>query len=317
MRSCVLVIDDDANLLSAMRRQFRGKIDIHTAQGGEEALAKVRARKCTPAVVICDMRMAGMNGVQTLAAMREAAPEATRLMLTGNADLKTAVDAINAGHVFRFLTKPCEEAALGAAIDDALDQHRLVTAERALMEETLAGSVQVLTDVLAAVVPEAFSRASRVSGWAQTLAAQGAIAASWQLNLAAMLAPIGLVALPADLLAKRKTHAPLSKREAALLHRAPETARRIIGNIPRLRAVADIVYLQDRGFDGSGFPEDGPAGHAIPAAARLLRILNDLAAVSGDIAPTPEDIAVLCRQPEPYDPDLLAYVHSWLGQHQK
>jgi DNA-binding NtrC family response regulator len=130
MKSCVLVIDDDANLLSAMRRQFREKLDLHTAQGGEEALTKVREQKLNPAVVICDMRMPGMDGVQTLAAMREAAPDATRLMLTGNADLKTTVDALSGGHIFRFLSKPCPAETLSAAIDAALNQHRLVTARR-------------------------------------------------------------------------------------------------------------------------------------------------------------------------------------------
>ncbi len=106
MNGELLLIDDDVNLLSSMKRQFRGKFTIETVTSGEDAVSRIAAG-AVPDVVVCDMRMGGMNGVATLAKIKEVAPDTVRLMLTGNADMQTAIDAINDGSIFRFLTKPC------------------------------------------------------------------------------------------------------------------------------------------------------------------------------------------------------------------
>jgi hypothetical protein len=258
------------------------------------------------------MRMGGMDGIRTLLRVRELAPDAVRLMLTGNADMQTAIDAINDGHIFRFLTKPCAPQVLEAGLGAALEQHRLITAERDLLEQTLAGSVKVLSDMLSLACPEGYSRATRIYGWVLKLVADGTIPRRWQLNLAAMLAPLGMVSLHDEILTKLHRGTVLSQIERAQVERTPEIARNVIVNIPRLKGVADIVYLQNRGFDGSGFPSDGPVGRDIPFDARLLKILNDLSGVSTGVAPTPEDFAVLDAKSARYDTALLSKVRASL-----
>src|SRR5580700_10799344 len=99
---------------------LQGDSDIMTAAGGEDGLVLLRTQGPF-AIVISDMRMAGMDGVESLMRVRQAAPSTVRLLLTGHIDLKGAVDAVNEGHVFRLLMKPCAQAVLTEAINTALD----------------------------------------------------------------------------------------------------------------------------------------------------------------------------------------------------
>ena len=141
MHDRILIVDDDANLLQAMRRQLFDTFDVTTAEGGEAALDLIGDE--TPfAVVLSDMRMPGLDGVEFLKRFRERSKHTVRMMLTGNADQQTAVDAVNEGHIFRFLKKPCPEATLRAAIDAGIEQYRLVIAERELLSKTVAGTVK-------------------------------------------------------------------------------------------------------------------------------------------------------------------------------
>ena len=312
MSGDILLVDDDPNLLSSMKRQFRGKFALETAASGEEAVAYVAAGNI-PAVVVCDMRMGGMDGVATLARIKELSPDTVRLMLTGNADMQTAVDAINTGSIFRFLTKPCPPEMMEAGLLAAQEQYRLVTAEKELLEKTLGGSVKVLVDMLAMASPLAFNRATRIRRWARVVGLALDLPARWQLEIAAMLGPIGLLSVPIEVIAKLQAKKPLTEIERKMVEESPGAARNIIANIPRLAGVAKIIHLQNRGFDGSGFPAEGPSGSNIPMDARILNILNALSNVTGGHAdPTRADFAALKAQAARFDGTLLERIRSVL-----
>lgn len=314
MASDILIIDDDLNLLSAMKRQLRGRYPLQTAQSGEAALKYLSTAQELPAVILCDMRMGGMNGVETLRRAKDLAPDAVRLMLTGNADMQTAIDAINDGNIFRFLTKPCPPERLESGLEAALEQHRLIIAERELLEKTLAGSIKVMMDLLAMAYPQGYSRATRIRKWVRKLNTAANMPHRWQLDIAAMLAPMGMVSLPDEILSKIHRGTPLSEAEQRFHERAPELARDIITNIPRLQGVAQIVYLQNRGFDGSGFPADGPSDLDIPIDARILKILNDLSEICKGMSPTAIDFAVLDVNADRYDMTLLRKIKATLEE---
>ena len=106
MTTRILCVDDDSNILIGYQRALRKQFQIEVALGGEEGLAAVRSQG-PYAVIVADMRMPGMDGVELLAKVREIAPDTVRMMLTGNADQQTALEAVNQGHIFRFMTKPC------------------------------------------------------------------------------------------------------------------------------------------------------------------------------------------------------------------
>ena len=157
----VLFVDDEVRVLQAYKRALRKIFSIDTATGGQQALELVDSRG-PYAVIVADMRMPGMTGVQLLAEMRNRAPNTVRIMLTGNSDQQTAIDAVNEGDVFRFLNKPCSPENVGRAVAAGINHYRLATAEQDLLEKTLSGSIEMLSD---APVPRSSTRntASSVS----------------------------------------------------------------------------------------------------------------------------------------------------------
>lgn len=315
MNDPILVVDDDHHLLSAFRRQLGERFDITTANNGKEAIAAVQGsldRHAPFAVVICDMRMPGIDGVETLERIRELSPDTVRLMLTGNADQQTAIDSINRGHIFRFYTKPYPLDQLGDGLEQAIEQYRLISAERELLEKTVTGSIKMLTDLMSLNDPVAYGLATRLREWIGILQKNFNMPYRWQLEVAASLVAIGHVALPPDLVTKKRQRGVLSEVEESIIERAPEIARDLLNNIPRLSKVAEIILLQDRGYDGTGFPPNGPRGDAIPLDARILKILKDLA-IAADGGPlTPEALASLDKNKNQYDPALLTRVRSCL-----
>lgn len=311
----ILIVDDDHHLLSALRRQLSERHELETAQGGAEALAaatRAMEARAPFAVVVCDMRMPGMDGIETLKRIREISPDTVRIMLTGNADQQTATEAINQGAIFRFYTKPCPVEQLEEGLEAALGQYRLVTAERELLEQTVTGSIKVLSEVVALNDPVAHALATRLRDWVRVLTEEFKMPQRWKLEIAASLVSIGQVAIPAELSARKRQGAPLTAEEQSIFDQAPATGRNLIAHIPRLAGVAEIVYLQDRGFDGSGFPPDGPKGNDIPLDARLLKILKDLAEAAAVGGLSASAFTQLDKRKAAYDPVLLGKVRTCL-----
>jgi FixJ family two-component response regulator len=133
----VLFIDDEPSVLEGFQRLLRQDFEVNTAQGGYLGLAAIQS--CGPfAVIISDMRMPEMNGVEFLSQVRHRAPDSVRMLLTGHADLDAAIDAVNKGNIFRFLTKPCKKQVLVDAIQCGLDQFRIAKSQRELARKAQA-----------------------------------------------------------------------------------------------------------------------------------------------------------------------------------
>ena len=307
MTNKVLFVDDDMNILASFRRRLGRRFDLATVLGGAEAL-ELLDQEGPVAVIVSDQRMPGMDGIQFLTAVRERAPDTVRMMLTGNSDLSTAIKAVNEGNLFRFFTKPYPPEELANAIEAGLKQYNLIRAERDLLEQTLAGSVKVLTEVLSLVNPEAFQKTRLLRGWARHVAPKLEISNVWELDIAAMLSPIGLITIPPEVYGKVRDGEKLSKVERAIYERAPEVARNLISNIPRMKNLSSMIYYQNKGFDGSGFPDDWIAGKDIPLGGRLLKVLNDLAELSD--SPDRAAFAELENRAQLYDPEILQVVRS-------
>jgi len=240
MTDKVLFVDDEPSILEGIRRTLGRRLQLATATGPQEGL-KALAESGPFAVVVSDMRMPGMSGAQFLGEVRQRSPHTVRMILSGQSDLEATIAAVNDGHIFRFLTKPCAPEALLAAVSSGLDQYHLVMAEKELLEQTLAGAVQVLTDILALVNPDAYGRASRITRYAETIANAIDVPDRWQIRLAAMLSQIGWVALPEELVAKAGAGQPLEPSERQQVEQHRSIAARLISNIPRLGRVAAII----------------------------------------------------------------------------
>ncbi|MEZ4649505.1 MAG: response regulator [Candidatus Eisenbacteria bacterium] len=129
----VLFVDDDANLLSGLRRSLRGEpFSVLVAQNAKDALALLQKEDVD--VIVADDRMPGMLGTELLQYVRKSHPDVLRILMTGYADFETAMRAINEGAVFRFLTKPCKESELLIALHAALQQRELLLENRRLLD---------------------------------------------------------------------------------------------------------------------------------------------------------------------------------------
>jgi response regulator RpfG family c-di-GMP phosphodiesterase len=240
MSEKILCVDDEPLVLDGLKRCLHERFCIDTATSADAALNLIDTQG-PYAVVVSDLRMPGTDGIRFLAMVRQRAPDSVRVMLTGQADFETAIAAVNEGNIFRFLCKPYQGDALVKALTAAHEQYQLVTAERDLLEQTLSGSVRVLTDVLSLVSPAAFGRAQRVRRMVEQMCAQMQIASSWHIQVAAMLSQVGLMALPPEVVEKVHRGQPLSDAEQRMLAEHPEIGRDLVGNIPRLQEVADII----------------------------------------------------------------------------
>ena len=304
IRNQVLFVDDDANILSGYKRALHKRYDIVTCLSGEEGLNKIGSDGPF-AVIVADMQMPGMNGIEFLRKAQEAAPATVRLMLTGNADQKTAADAVNQGHVISFLTKPCTAESLVLALSNAVKQYRLIMAEKELLEHTLNGAVKVLSDVLSMLDPHSFGRAERLREEMKVIAKWFQAPRPWELELGATLSQIGFVSVPQALILKARSGFHLTGAERDILARVPMTGASLLENIPRLGNVAEIVRYQQKNFDGSGLPNDSVSGEAIPIGARILKVLNELLEMEASKKSRPEAFRNMKRTEGVFDPKVL------------
>lgn len=316
MSAKVLFVDDEPNVLAGIERQLRKRYAVETAPGAADALTALDARGPF-AVVVSDMRMPVMDGAQFLARVYERSPDTVRVLLTGYADVRSAIEAVNRGHIFRFLTKPCPPEALCAALDAALAQYRLVTAERELLDRTLRGSVQVLGEVLALVNPTAFGQAVRVQRLVRDLAPLLDGAVDWTVDVTAVLSRLGCVTVPESLLAAANRGADLAPPERHQLAQIPAVTRDLLRPIPRLESVLECVAYLDVPFAHEPRPGLEKTGKAIPLGARLLRIAFDFDARVARGLPPAHALAHLRSRVGCYDPDLLAVLESRMLQEQK
>lgn len=275
MKEKILFVDDDPNILEAYQRKLRKVLPVDTAEGGHEGLRLI-AERGPFAVVVADMYMPSMNGVEFLAQVKECAPDTVRMMLTGNADTNVAMQAVNEGNIFRFLTKPCPADVLGKALVEGIKQYRLVTAEREILEDTLNGAIELLAEILSWVDPQAFGRALEMRGRIKRIARKLRGAELWELELAAMLSQIGFISVPHDVVAKMGAGEALTDDEKNAVASVPAVGQELVARIPRLESVGRIVLYQDKHYDGSGFPDDAVAGEDIPLGSRILKVLKDL-----------------------------------------
>lgn len=236
----VLCVDDEPRVLEGLERTLGARFDVTTAPSGVAALERLRA-EAPFAVIVSDMRMPLMSGAAFLARARQHAPDTVRILLTGQADLDAAMAAVNEGAIFRFLTKPCPPDRLAAALDEAVHQYRLVQVERELLEKTLTGTIALLSEVLAIAYPGAFDRAQRGKTIVRYLCDQLMLDDPWIFEAAALLAPLGLITIPDDVIARNAAQAPLRGADRALYLKATATTERLLANIPRLEVVAAII----------------------------------------------------------------------------
>jgi len=133
-KHAVLLVDDEPNIVNALKRSLRDEnYDIYIAHSGPEALELLKEQKID--LIVSDQIMPGMTGVELLKRVRLRYPDMARVMLTGNANLQMAAEAINYGEVDRMLVKPWEEAELKLSLQLSLEERAQRKQERFLLSK--------------------------------------------------------------------------------------------------------------------------------------------------------------------------------------
>jgi response regulator RpfG family c-di-GMP phosphodiesterase len=274
MNQRILFVDDEPNVLMAFRRQFRSQYEIETTNSGREALYLLTSGEPF-AVIVSDLRMPTMDGIELFSQAKDIAPDSIRILLTGHADLSTAIDAINQGDIFRFLTKPCTMDLLADTLNAGLEQYRLITAERDILEKTLGKTVKLMSDMLILANPTAYGRAIRIRRLVQQINRRLDLTNGWQFELAAMLSQTGCVALPKSLLEKIDQGLALTANEESMYASYPLIGYKLLESIPRLEEIAQMVRDQQQPY--SYYAQQPYSYHAqdIELGAQILKVVQD------------------------------------------
>ncbi|MBC7185636.1 MAG: response regulator [Calditrichaeota bacterium] len=309
MNERILCVDDDANILAGYQRILHARFALDTARGGKEALVKFE-RDGPYAVVVSDLRMPDMDGIAVLSKVREMSPDTVRIVLTGYADIQMAMAAVNEGSVFRFLTKPCPPEHLAKALQAALQQYHLQRAERELLELTLRGVVDVLSEVLAMVNPLAFSQSTRLKRVVRHIAQSLGLQDQWQYEVAASLSQIGCLVLPQDLLEKVYADLPLSEEEREMYASRTMVAQKLLRAIPRLEKVTAMIARQDERFPKCKELAELLSSEPEVVGAQMIKVALafDNRLLAG--ASHEQAIGALAMQDEDYQPLLVATLFS-------
>ncbi|WP_276624545.1 HD domain-containing phosphohydrolase [Syntrophomonas wolfei] len=304
MNKKILLVDDDEKILASYRRQLGLRLELFTANNAEKGWETLQ-KHGPMAVVISDYKMPGVDGIAFLERVKEIAPDTVRIMLTGYADIDMAINAVNQGNIFRFLTKPCPIKDFIYAIAAALEQYRLICSERELLEQTLKGSIKLLIDILSISKPQEFNQLSRLRNLAKRTALHLNVEKPWEVDLALMLSPIGLITIPEYILQKQESGEYLSPDEYKMYRSHPATAQDLLANIPRLENVAEAIAYQMKNYPKQD-AHSGLAEKEIPLLGRILKIVLDFNALIKKSWSATYALEYLQKYAENYDPEVLS-----------
>ncbi len=300
----VLLVDDDRNLLDSFNRQFHNRINLITAASGEDAIQAI-TYDGPFAVVISDMQMPNMDGLEFLIKVRMLSQDTVRVMLTGNANLDVAIRSINDGNIYRFLQKPVSIGVLFETMIDGIQQYRLVTAEKEILNKTLKGAINLLADMLGLINPASFSRASRIKRHVRYMATELQLPDVWNYELAAMLSQLGCITLPSEVMEKIAAGKEITKQEQQQFNKHPEIGARLLQHIPRFETIAAMVEQQNANPDQIVIDAKLTSEQKGILGGQILKVAlayDDL--IYRDI-PSEDAIAELKAHPEEFDPALV------------
>lgn len=295
----VLLVDDEPNVLASLSMNLKRRYQVVTADSGAKGLEQLAQGSF--AVIVSDMRMPNMDGAAFLAQARKAAPDVVRMLLTGQSDINSAISAVNDGQIFRFLTKPTPPEVLLGALESAMAQHRLITAEKVLLEQTLRGSLRTMTEILALANPVLFGRSTRIKRLVVDLAQKLQMGDAWHIEVAALLSPLAQVSLPSDTADKLGRGAELSGEERAMVDRLPELTDQLLAHIPRLETVRVMLAHAQEPYHQANCIQPASDAQLVARGAKIIKTAIAFDALTqGGLSPS-DAVGALRTQPERHD----------------
>jgi response regulator RpfG family c-di-GMP phosphodiesterase len=295
----ILIVDDEPNVRSILLRHLEEEgSECVASPNALDALDKMKTQSF--ALVISDIMMPGMSGIEFLRLVKKQHPETAFIMITGLMDINTAVDSLRIG-AFDFITKPFELPALRRAVDRALERRRLLMENRhhqesleqkirertfelneALhdVEESYKITLEALVTALDAREHETQAHSQRVREYTLTLAQDLGLKHDdlIQAGRGALLHDVGKIGVPDSILLKP---GKLNAEEWVEMRKHPQIGYTILQNIEFLAPAAEIVLCHQERWDGKGYPNQ-LAGSDIPLGARIFAVVDTLDAMTSD-----------------------------------
>lgn len=304
----VLCVDDEANILKSLQRLLQDPgYQLLFASSGEEALTVLATNSVD--LVLSDMRMPGINGAELLEQVANKYPMTYRIILTGYADMSSAVAAVNLGKVNRYMQKPWNNDELRASIRDGLEQtklqrqNRLLTQQLAMankqlravnqqLEEKVNQRTEQLRQTLIQLRQEQTATmnvlfqmtcqdphisagfAKNVSELAIQICQKLALSRSEieTIGLASQLLELGLTGLEPEIYSQPMHKLNATEKKKYFNH--PVIARDLLAPAKHLKSVSEIIYHQYEEYKGSGTPGHLMANN-IPIGSRILAVARD------------------------------------------
>ncbi|MFH1076273.1 MAG: HD domain-containing phosphohydrolase [Pseudomonadota bacterium] len=304
----ILLVDDEVNILSSLSRLFRKERHrILEAHNGNEALEILKQEPVS--VIISDHKMPEMSGLQFLEKAEGINPDTIRIMLTGYVDIATTLDAINKGHVWKFVTKPWDDTDLLMTVRQAIRQYELVVENKQLvrtinernielsklneelekkveerteairkinrkLKKSFIDTIRVFHSLMGLFDPELVAHSKRVAAFSREMAKRCKKLDKSEyenIELASLLHDIGLISIPKNLLNRRKDKMTPAEKDAYEKHTV--LGHMSFAGIEHLEKVGMLVRAHHECFDGSGYP-DGLKEDKIPLGARIISVAD-------------------------------------------
>lgn len=295
----ILIVDDDRQVREVLQQIFASAgYNCLVANDGREGVEVFKTGR--PPLIVTDLKMPVMTGIELLQRVRAIDGDAAVIVLTGAADVKTAIESLKLG-AYDFIMKPVNVDELLIAAERACErrqllierreyhellERRVVEATRDLasayhqLQETYHATLEALGSALDTrdVGTEAHSR--RVHGYALATAHEHRVpeADLTDLGHGVLLHDIGKIGIPDAILLKP---GPLTADEWRIMRRHPEIGKALIERIPFLRGAVPIVYAHHEKWDGTGYPR-GLRGEEIPLGARIFMVVDAFDAMTFD-----------------------------------
>lgn len=263
----ILFVDDEDYILDIATQIFADRgIDILTSSSPEDALEQLKTREI--AVLVSDNHMPGMRGLELLSRVKVISPDTVKILMTGFADLETALEAINRVEVYRFLVKPWENSQLVAIVEDALGRYRLVKSILRGDQNTMRSLVQALE------LKDPYTRghSERVAGFAVMIARKMGLSEEAQaaIRYGSWLHDCGKIGVSENIL---NYEGPLDDAEVHVVRNHPLWGADVARKGSLSGTIVNIILSHHERYDGKGYPV-GLAGEEIPLEARIVSVAD-------------------------------------------
>ena len=294
----LLIVDDEAEVRSVLNDLLGDTYQCSQAPSAEEALAQLRERDYQ--LVISDITMSGMSGLEMIPHVKVISPDTVIVMISGMQTIESAINALRLG-AFDYLMKPFDLRQAEAAVTRALEHHELIAAKRryeyhleelveqrtaeldealASLEKAYRSTLKALTAALETRDAETHGHSERVVTFSLRLGREYGLGASEMkaLEFGSLLHDIGKIGVPDAILRKP---AKLTDEEWVRMREHPRHGQQILRGIKFLEGAARVVAQHHEKWDGSGYPL-GLRAEEIDVCARIFAVADAFDAITSD-----------------------------------